>query len=73
MQSLRFKSSLKCAGCVHAIKPFMERINGIVLWNVDLTSPDKTIDVVSTVANKKEIVEEIQNAVRAAGYKAEII
>jgi len=39
MKTLNFKTSLKCAGCVNAIKPSMDKINEIISWNVDLNNP----------------------------------
>jgi copper chaperone CopZ len=64
MESLKFKTSLKCNGCINAIKPGLEKLEGIESWTVDLASPDKTLTVVA----ERSSTEDIINAVKKAGY-----
>jgi len=59
MKTLKFKTSLKCNGCVNAIKPHLDKVEGIVSWNVDLKSPNKIVEVTTDTAS----VEEIQKAI----------
>ena len=73
MQTLRFKSSLKCNGCVNAIKPGMDAINGIKRWRVFLDVQDKTIEVDLGDSNSEEIAKTVTEAVTKAGYKIERI
>ena len=68
MKTLRFKSSLKCNGCVNTIKPGMEAIDDIKSWRVFLDVDDKVIEV-ETEGDEAKIVEEVKNAVTKAGYK----
>lgn len=67
MNTIKFKTNLKCAGCMYAIKPFMDQIKGVKSWNVDLDDPDKTVTVESETAQ----AEEIKYAISKAGYTAE--
>lgn len=68
MDTLKFKTNLKCAGCMYAIKPHIEKIKGIKSWDVDLEDPDKTV----TVEGDKISPKKIKKAIEKAGYNAEI-
>lgn len=73
MQTLRFKTSLKCNGCVNAIKPGIEAIKEIKSWRVFLDVQDKTLEVEFDDSPKDEILTKVKNAVTKAGYKIEQI
>lgn len=64
METLRFKTSLKCGGCVKAITPGLESLTSIENWSVDLESPDKVLEVNAAT----NISEEIIDSVKKAGY-----
>lgn len=66
MNTLKFKTNLKCSGCVTTVAPKLDEIKGIEKWDVDLTSPEKTLSVEGNV-----LPEEIEKAFEKAGYKAE--
>lgn len=66
METLKFKTTLKCNGCVNTVKPFLEEANNISSWSVDLESPDRVLTVESE-GNADEVVE----LLKEAGYKAE--
>ncbi|MFO8235689.1 MAG: heavy-metal-associated domain-containing protein [Bacteroidales bacterium] len=68
MSTLKFKTNLKCAGCMYAIKPFMEELKGVEKWDVDLNDSDKTVNVKTSSTSAEEIIEAIQRA----GYKAKL-
>lgn len=72
MKTLRFKSSLKCNGCVNAIKPGMEAIEGIKSWRVFLDVDDKVIEV-ETDEDEEKIANEVKSAVTKAGYNIELL
>jgi copper chaperone len=65
METLRFKTSLKCGGCTKAITPGLECINSIEKWSVDLESPDKIL----TVESSQDISAEVMDSVKKAGYQ----
>jgi copper chaperone len=70
MKTLRFKSNLKCNGCVNAIKPGMESINDIKSWRVYLDVNDKIIEV-ETDGNTDKVANSVQDVVTKAGYQIE--
>jgi copper chaperone len=65
METMRFKTSLKCGGCVNAITPGLESLNIIDKWSVDLESPEKILEVESP----EDITNEVIEAVKKAGYQ----
>ncbi|MEI6750213.1 MAG: heavy-metal-associated domain-containing protein [Bacteroidales bacterium] len=65
METLRFKTNLKCSGCISAIKPSLENIAGIGDWKVDLSSPERILEIDSPADKAEEILE----AVKKAGYE----
>ncbi|WP_025763320.1 heavy-metal-associated domain-containing protein [Dyadobacter tibetensis] len=68
MNNLKFKTNLKCDGCVQAIKPALDQDNKISSWEVDLADPNKTLTVV-TDHNPLAI----RQLLESAGYQAENI
>ncbi|RIV17436.1 copper chaperone [Fibrisoma montanum] len=68
METLNFKTNIKCSGCVAAVTPFLNDIEQVDGWNVDTDSPDKILTVQTT---DNRIGAEVRKAVERAGYKAE--
>ncbi len=64
MGTLRFKTSLKCGGCVKAITPGLESLHTIEKWTVDLESPDKVLEVEAS----EDISDSVMDSVKKAGY-----
>ena len=64
METLKFKTSLKCGGCINAIKPGLESLDLAGKWNVDLENADKTLSVEAP----EEMAEKILDSVKKAGY-----
>lgn len=68
MKTLKFKTNIKCSGCVATATPYLNEVAGEDNWEVDLQSPDKTL----VVASDKPVSEaDIIGAMQKAGYKAE--
>lgn len=67
MKAFTFKTTLKCSGCEATVKPYLDAVEGIQSWNVDLSNPDKLLT--TTGCNTPEAVIE---ALKNAGFKAEL-
>jgi copper chaperone CopZ len=68
METLKFKTTIKCAGCVGKVTPYLNATAGEDNWEVDINSPDKIL----TIVKEKDITEaEVIKAITEAGYKAE--
>lgn len=68
METLNFKTNIKCSGCVATVTPYLNKIDQLDGWNVDTNSPDKVLTVQTT---DNRIGEEVRKAVEQAGYRAE--
>ena len=66
MQTLKFKTTMKCNGCVQTVTPFLENSNNIQNWSVNLQTPDRVLTV-QTVGD----AEEVKNLLKEAGYQVE--
>lgn len=69
MTTLRFKTNIKCNGCIQTVTPFLSDIKEIKEWKVDLASPDKTLTIEGTDLDPGVIISKLNQA----GYKAEQI
>ena len=69
MTDLKFKTNIKCGGCIAAVTPFLDKVNGIQKWEVDTTIPEKIL----TVTGDFKSTESIENAIKEAGYSIEKI
>lgn len=65
----KFKTSLKCNGCIEKITPAMKEIQGITSWYVELSPPSAILFVESETDTEVAII----NAVKKAGYTIEKI
>jgi copper chaperone len=63
---MKFKTNIKCGGCIQTVRPFLEGLKEIKNWQVDLASPDRILSVDGDVTPEKVI-----QAIQAAGYRAE--
>ena len=68
MEKLRFKTTIKCAGCVVKVTPFLNEALGDGNWEVDYNNPSKVLSVVGE-RDKAAVIQ----AVEKAGYKAETL
>ncbi len=73
MKKLRFKTDLKCGGCIEAITPYMNEVEGIESWEVDLSSPNKVVEVSTRSASAESIQKAIEKGISEAGYTVERI
>lgn len=68
MHTLKFKTNIKCGGCIAAVTPYLNEISNT--WTVDTDNPDKVLSIeTDEPLNPKEVV----NVLDTAGYKAEKI
>ncbi len=69
MKESKFKTNIKCMGCVEKVKPFLNDLDEIIEWNVDVANPEKIL----LVKTKEDINIDIQAAVKAAGFNSELV
>jgi copper chaperone len=66
METMKFKTSAKCNGCVAAIGVELNKLMNANQWHIYLSDPDKVLEVTADVAPEKVIA-----AVKAAGFRIE--
>ena len=69
MNTLKFKTNIKCGNCVATVTPHLNAVSSIDSWAVDLKDPNRTLTVRSDEAD----AETVKKAVETAGYKAEAV
>ena len=70
METLKFKTNIKCDGCIATVTPHLNSIPEIDKWRVDIANPEKIL----TIEPKGELDEqEVVDTLEKAGYKAEKI
>lgn len=68
MEKLSFKTNINCNNCVAKVKPFLNQIENIENWQVDINNADKIL----SVSGEEELkAEEVIEAVQKAGFRIE--
>jgi copper chaperone len=67
METIIFKTNMKCSGCIEKVTPALNELLGKDHWKVDLQNPNKTL----TVTGEDVKAKDIQSVVERAGFKVE--
>ncbi|MCD8741905.1 heavy-metal-associated domain-containing protein [Mucilaginibacter roseus] len=70
METLKFKTNIKCGGCIAAVTPALNSLEGVIDWQVDVASPEKVLTINSDDALSEQAVI---TALKEKGYQAESI
>jgi copper chaperone len=65
METIQFKTNIKCGACVATVTPFLNEAVGEGNWQVNTASPNKVLTTENATA------ETVKQAIEKAGYKAE--
>lgn len=68
MESIKFKTNLKCSGCVTKVASGLNELAGEGNWDVDLQNTPKVLTVTAQVSD-----DEIKSVLEENGYEAERI
>ena len=66
METLKYKTNMKCGGCVSSVAPYLDKEPNVEHWEVDLESGDKVL----TVKGKGLSSDRIVSVVKEAGFEA---
>jgi len=69
MDTLKFKTNIKCNNCVAKVSQYLDESVNIKEWSVDLESPDRILTVTGEGINN----DLVKDTVMKAGYRAEEI
>ena len=68
METIKFRTTIKCSGCVAKVTPVLDENVGKGNWQVDILSPEKFL----TITPKEPLNEaQLANAIESVGYKLE--
>ncbi len=67
MESLKFKTNIKCGGCIAKVAPALNEEKKILKWEVDTASPDRILSIETEHLNAQEIT----SIIAKAGFQAE--
>lgn len=67
METLKFKTNVKCNNCIAKISHYLDESEKISEWKVDLDDPERILTVTGEGITK----ELVKDALLKAGYKAE--
>ncbi len=68
METLSFKTNINCNNCIAKVKPFLNQVENIENWQVDINNADKIL----SVSGEEELTSnEVIEAVLKAGFKIE--
>lgn len=67
MKTLKFKSNIKCSGCIEKVGPVLNDIVGENNWQVDLQVSDRTLTLTAEDVN----VDDLIDAIKKVGYTLE--
>jgi copper chaperone len=70
METLKFKTNIKCGGCIAAVTPALDSLKGVDQWEVDTSNPDKILTIKASDGLSSGSVT---GALREKGYSAERI
>lgn len=70
METLKFKTNIKCGGCIATVTPHLNQLSEIAKWEVDTQSPDKILTVEGEGQLDAAVIKE---TLSKAGYNAEKI
>lgn len=62
MKTLKFKTNIKCGGCIAAVTPHLNSAETVEKWEVDISNPDKILTVQGEDLSEKEVIEKVQKA-----------
>jgi len=70
METLKFKTTIKCGGCVANVTPVLNTLRGVNKWEVDITDPRKILTV---KAEPGLMPADVAEALKTKGYNAELV
>ncbi len=62
MKTVKFKTNITCEGCLNSVTPFLNELDNIDTWKVDIENPDKVLEVKLEDDNEEIIIEVVKKA-----------
>ncbi|WMJ75015.1 heavy-metal-associated domain-containing protein [Cytophagaceae bacterium ABcell3] len=68
-KKIKFKTNINCGGCIKKVKPFLDKVDNLKKWDVDIADNDKILTVRGDEVQEKDVIK----AVEEAGFKIETV
>ena len=65
MKTLHFKTNINCSNCLRTVTPFLNEVDSIDAWKVDIDKEDKILTVESETGSEVDVTD----AVKEAGFE----
>ena len=65
MKTLQFKTNINCSNCLRTVTPFLNEVDSIDAWKVDIDKEDKILTVESETGSEVDVTD----AVKEAGFE----
>ena len=65
MRKVKFKTNINCGGCIKSVTPFLNELENVDNWKVDIDNPDKVLEVELDDENEISVID----AVKKAGFE----
>ncbi|MDX5320354.1 MAG: cation transporter [Bacteroidota bacterium] len=69
MKQMKFRTSIKCTGCLNKVTPYLNDTRGIENWDLDLKNPEKVLTINASEASEEDVIQ----TVKKLGYEIEQI
>ncbi|MBL4755413.1 MAG: hypothetical protein JKY52_17675 [Flavobacteriales bacterium] len=69
MKTAKYKTNINCSGCLKSVTPFLNKLDNVDTWKVNLENVDKILEVDLDDDNDSVVVD----AVKEAGFQIEEI
>jgi copper chaperone len=73
MTTLKFKSNIKCTGCLAKVSPLLDAETSIEKWEVDIFTPAKVLTITTEETDVDKITKLVEDTVGKAGFIVEEI
>ena len=69
MKTLKFRTNINCNNCIRSVTPFLNEVDSIDEWSVDINNENKILTIMSDTGSEDDVVE----AVKRAGFEIKVL
>lgn len=70
METIKFKTNIKCGSCIATVTPHLNALTGVDEWAVDTNVADKVLTV---KGSSDRLAQQVVDTLEKAGFKAELV
>ena len=62
MATFKFKTNIKCNGCIATVTPYLNSESAIEKWSVDLQNPEKILTAEGNELSRETVIKKVKQA-----------